>query len=71
MFVKSKSDEILHHNNTISRLKKELEDHQREAYGLEAKKDSVAQAAAERLREIGQVCSRPCIAAPASAQQGA
>lgn len=55
LFVKTKTDEILHHNNTISRLKKELEDNQREVYGLEAKKDKVVQAAAERTREIGQV----------------
>ena len=56
--MKSKSDEILHHNNTISRLKKELEDNQLETYGLEAKKDKVVQAAAERTREIGQVRRR-------------
>ena len=55
IYMKSKSDEILHHNNNISRLKKELEDNQRESYNLEAKKDSIVQAAAERTREMGQV----------------
>ncbi|KAK9792699.1 hypothetical protein WJX73_005797 [Symbiochloris irregularis] len=56
LFIKSKADEILHDNNNIALLKQELKIYQQEAYSLEAQKDSVMQAAAERTRDIGQVC---------------
>lgn len=42
-YTKTKTDEILNLNNTISRLKKELESYELEAYAQESKKDYIMQ----------------------------
>lgn len=55
LYVKQKTDEILNLNNSVARLKKELEGYEGEALVQEAKKDSSLQVASQKTLEYGQV----------------
>eukprot|EP00891_Asterochloris_glomerata_P002546 jgi/Astpho2/2546/e_gw1.00048.126.1_t len=54
-YTKAKTDEILNLNNSISRLKTELEDCEAESYAQESKKDYSLQVASQKTLEYGQV----------------
>eukprot|EP00898_Chlorokybus_atmophyticus_P005897 jgi/Chlat1/6308/Chrsp44S00455 len=58
-YSKVKMDEILSLNNTVSRLKKELEHREREAAGAQARqarRDAALGAASSKTRELGCIC---------------
>lgn len=55
VYTKMKSDEIVNLNNTISRLKKQLENYEAESYAQETKKDYSLQVASQKTLEYGQV----------------
>ncbi|DBB07814.1 TPA: hypothetical protein ACH3X3_009224 [Trebouxia sp. C0006] len=55
-YTKTKTDEIVNLNNTISRLKKQLETYEAESYAQETKKDYSLQVASQKTLEYGQVC---------------
>lgn len=57
MYTKMKTDEIVNRNNTISRLKKQLENCEAESYAQETKKDYSLQVASQKTLEYGQVTS--------------
>lgn len=64
-YTKTKTDEIVNLNNTISRLKKQLETYEAESYAQETKKDYSLQVASQKTLEYGQVMqlsttSMPC-----------
>lgn len=52
-YKKQKTDEILSLNNTISQLKKRLEEMEAEVFVLESKKDYTLQDASRRTLEFG------------------
>ena len=54
-YTKTKTDEIVNLNNTISRLKKQLETYEAESYAQETKKDYSLQVASQKTLEYGQV----------------
>ena len=54
-YTKMKTDEIVNLNNTISRLKKQLETYEAESYAQETKKDYSLQVASQKTLEYGQV----------------
>lgn len=56
-YTKTKTDEIVNLNNTISRLKKELETYEAESYAQETKKDYSLQVASQKTLEYGQASS--------------
>lgn len=53
-YTKTKTDEIVNLNNTISRLKKQLETYEAESYAQETKKDYSLQVASQKTLEYGQ-----------------
>lgn len=53
--MKQKTDEILNLNNSVARMKKELEGYEGEALLQESKKDSSLQVASQKTLEYGQV----------------
>ena len=55
MYVKQKTDEILHQNNELARLKKELESYEGDALVQQARKDHSLQVASQKTLEYGQV----------------
>ncbi|MEW5313954.1 MAG: hypothetical protein WDW38_005484 [Sanguina aurantia] len=55
VYAKQKTDEILNLNNSIARMKKELEGYEGEALLQESKKDSSLQVASQKTLEYGQV----------------
>lgn len=55
VYTKMKTDEIVNLNNTISRLKKQLENYEAESYAQETKKDYSLQVASQKTLEYGQV----------------
>ena len=58
-YTKTKTDEIVNLNNTISRLKKQLETYEAESYAQETKKDYSLQVASQKTLEYGQAsCSQ-------------
>ena len=57
VYTKMKTDEIVNLNNTISRLKKQLETYEAESYAQETKKDYSLQVASQKTLEYGQVSS--------------
>ena len=57
VYTKMKTDEIVNLNNTISRLKKQLENYEAESYAQETKKDYSLQVASQKTLEYGQVRS--------------
>ena len=53
-YTKTKTDEIVNLNNTISRLKKQLETYEADSYAQETKKDYSLQVASQKTLEYGQ-----------------
>jgi uncharacterized protein YjcR len=54
-YVKSKTDELLNLNNSISRLKKKLEHCERDAAVIQQEKDLALTATSQKTLEHGQV----------------
>ena len=54
-YTKEATDRILSLNNTISKLKKELEERERVSQKIESHKDYVLQDASRKIEELGQV----------------
>mmetsp|Transcript_41925 Transcript_41925/g.50804 ORF Transcript_41925/g.50804 Transcript_41925/m.50804 type:complete len:312 (-) Transcript_41925:960-1895(-) len=55
-YTKMKTDEILNLNNSISRLKKELESRERDSLVTQSNRDYNAQITSQKTLENGQVC---------------
>lgn len=55
-YTKMKTDEILNLNNSISRLKKELESRERDAIVMQSNMDYMLQVTSQKTLENGQVC---------------
>ena len=57
--VKATTDEVLHLNSTISELKKQLEAARRDSHAAASRQSASQAAAADQLRQLGQVRGRP------------
>ena len=55
-YTKEATDKILSLNNTISKLKKELEERERVSQKIESTKDYLLQDASRKIDQLGQVC---------------
>ena len=53
--VKATTDKVLHQNSTISELKKQLDAARRDSHVAASQRSASQAAAADRLRQLGQV----------------